>query len=194
MREWISIDDMARLEGAPYMTIQKRLRRRCIALMNDPDDSRRKLAPVTALSPEARAKWMREQLTVESLPAQAGQRLKVEESNPAAGAHGENESPDKLPESASIGDHRSPLQLPARASLPQDLVQEKTSKEQSRAVARLQPSLPFAPASPSQAARDAVVARIPKKQRAYVDGWMEEISLNKNGTGRCTKARFTPAS
>jgi hypothetical protein len=50
------------------------------------------------------------------------------------------------------------------------------------AIEQRQPVLPFAPSSPSQAARDTAVAAIPSAQRVYVDRWMQEISENVNGT------------
>jgi transposase InsO family protein len=49
-------------------------------------------------------------------------------------------------------------------------------------AAQVQPLLPFAPPSPSQAARDAVVAAVPQAQGGYVDKWLHEISESINGT------------
>ena len=64
----------------------------------------------------------------------------------------------------------------------QDLQKGSGMEEHSQAIERLQPALQFAPPSPSDAARDAAVAAIPHRHRAYVDRYMAEISENVNGT------------
>jgi hypothetical protein len=64
----------------------------------------------------------------------------------------------------------------------QDLQKGSGMEEHSQVIERLQPALQFAPPSPSDAARDAVVAAIPHRHRGYVDRWMAETSENVNGT------------
>jgi hypothetical protein len=60
-KDWISLDKAAVLEGVPYHRLQKRLRRSSIALMNDPEDRRCRLMPLTALSPKGYQVWWKEQ-------------------------------------------------------------------------------------------------------------------------------------
>lgn len=136
--EFIPIREAARLEGVSPGALLVKLRRKHIVLMNDDEDRRRKLAPVSALSSAALQARAKEQVTT-ALQGMSGQ-------------------PQAAPPSE------------------QGIVPAAESGRP------LQPSLAFAPPSPSEAARDAVVAAIPKDQREYVDRWMEEISQNINGS------------
>jgi hypothetical protein len=58
---YIRIQKGAILEGVPYQRLKKRLQRSQIVLMNDREDSRQKLMPLTALSPHAYEHWLKEQ-------------------------------------------------------------------------------------------------------------------------------------
>jgi len=58
---YIRIQKGAILEGVPYQRLKKRLQRSQIVLMNDPEDSRQKLMPLTALSPRAYEHWLKEE-------------------------------------------------------------------------------------------------------------------------------------
>ena len=71
----------------------------------------------------------------------------------------------------------------------QDLQKGSGMEEDSQAIERLQPALQFAPPSPSDAARDAAVAAIPHRHRAYVDRWMAETSENVNGTWKLERGK-----
>jgi transposase InsO family protein len=136
-RDWISLEDAARLKNLTYQTLQKRLRRQRVVLMHHTEDRRRKLAPVTILTPEERRLWLSEEIGTSidrAIGSSADGSMVLSPDGPIA---------------------------PAIECL-----------------------LPFAPPSPSEAARDAVVAAIPQKQRAYVDRWMEEIAQNVNGNWR----------
>jgi hypothetical protein len=63
-RDWISIDDIARVEGSSYKTVQKRLFRAHAIYKNDDADGRRRLYPITVLSPNARQVWLSEQASL----------------------------------------------------------------------------------------------------------------------------------
>jgi hypothetical protein len=67
-KEWISLADAARLKGISGPTLQKRLSRQHIVLMDDRADHRRKLVRLADLSQAAREKWHSQQ--VESLAPQ----------------------------------------------------------------------------------------------------------------------------
>lgn len=71
----------------------------------------------------------------------------------------------------------------------QELQKGSGVEEDSQAIERLQPALQFAPPSPSDAARDAVVAAIPHRHRGYVDCWMAETSENVNGTWKLERGK-----
>jgi hypothetical protein len=132
--EYLGVREVAQLKGLRPKTLQRWLERKGIILANDPEDGRRKLVPVSVLSP------------------------------------GEREARQKAEISIAL----------QRAG--QDLQNGSGMEEHSQAIERLQPALQFAPPSPSDAARDAVVAAIPHRHRAYVDRYMAEISENVNGT------------
>jgi hypothetical protein len=59
--EHLGVKEAARFEGCEYRTYLRRLERKPIILMNDPEDARRKLVPVSALSRAAYQAWMKEQ-------------------------------------------------------------------------------------------------------------------------------------
>jgi transposase InsO family protein len=130
--EFVTLREMAQCEGIPEKTLQKRLERKSIISMPDPEDGRRRLYPISAMSPGRREMWLKGQAD------------------------------------AALAGQQNPEQAIALASGP--------------ALEQRQPVLPFAPPSPSQAARDAVVAAIPKAQRIYVDPWLQEFSQSFNGT------------
>jgi hypothetical protein len=69
-REYIPLQDAARLEGVPYKTLLQRYRRLGVVLIPDPHDARRKLVPITALTPKTLQAWLGEQ-TVQILSQQA---------------------------------------------------------------------------------------------------------------------------
>lgn len=71
----------------------------------------------------------------------------------------------------------------------QELQKGSGVEEDSQAIERLQPALQFAPPSPSDAARDAVVAAIPHRHRGYVDCWMARTSENVNGTWKLERGK-----
>jgi hypothetical protein len=140
--EYIPIREAARLEGVSPGALLVKLRRKHVALMNDPEDGRRKLVPLLALGSDAAQARVEEQVTA-ALQGMAGK---------------------------------------AQDAPPSEQNPELTIMPVSGRGMPLQPSLAFAPCSPTQAARDAVVAAVPQHQREYVDRWMEEISQNINGT------------
>jgi len=72
----------------------------------------------------------------------------------------------------------------------QNLQKSSRMEDHSQAIDRLQPALQFAPPSPSDAARDAAVAAIPHRHRAYVDRWMAETSENVNGTWKLERGKI----
>jgi len=59
--EHISVEEAARLDGRKYRAELRWLERKRIVLMPDPEDARRKLVPVSALSSTAYQLWMKEQ-------------------------------------------------------------------------------------------------------------------------------------
>lgn len=126
--------EAAQLEGVSAGALRRRLERGRVILPSDPEDGRRKLIPVSALSRNAYETWFK---------AQTCAALQEINGRPQGTLSGE-ENPGQ-------------------------------------AIERLQPRLAFAPPSPSDAARDAVVAAIPHRHRAYVDRWMDEVSQNING-------------
>jgi hypothetical protein len=132
--EHLRVAAAAEFEGVNPRALLRRYGRKGIILVNDPEDARKKLVPVSALSPGAR---------------EARQKAEISVALQGAG---------------------------------QDLQNGSGMEEDSRAIDRLQPALQFAPPSPSDAARDAVVAAIPHRHRGYVDRWMAETSENVNGT------------
>jgi hypothetical protein len=132
--EHIPVGEAAQSEGVSPKTLQRRLERKRIILTSDPEDARKKLVPVSALSPGAR---------------EARQKAEISAALQGAG---------------------------------QDVQNGSGMEEDSQAIERLQPALQFAPPSPSDAARDAVVAAIPHRHRGYIDSWMNEVSENVNGT------------
>ena len=159
MRDWITLERIAGLKGVPYQTLKKRLQRSRVALMNDPEDARRKLAPITVLSPEERAQWLKEE---------------AQKPDPQASpAH----APTPAPEGVT-----TPQDPGAGPALEKQESRARSQESGETALTRLQASLPFMPPSASQAARDAVVAAVPKKNKAYVDRWMDIIADNVNGT------------
>jgi hypothetical protein len=130
------VKEGAEFEGVAPKTLLRRLERRRVILLVDREDSRRKLLPISALSPGAREAWLKAQIS--------------------AAFQGTRERSQETPCAENPG----------------------------QAIERLQPALPFASPSPSEAARDAVVAAVPHRQRNYVDRWMEEISQNVDGNWR----------
>jgi hypothetical protein len=132
--EHLLLTEAARLESVTPKALARRLERKRIFLPTDPEDTRRKLVPVSALSRSAYEAWSKAQI--------------------CTALQGINGQAPETPSAENPG----------------------------QAIERLQPALLFAPTSPSDAARDAVVAAIPQKQRAYVDRWLAEIAENINGT------------
>jgi hypothetical protein len=132
--EYLGVKEAAQVKGVKPKTLHRWLERKRITLANDAEDGRKRLLPISALSPGEREAWQKTQI---SLALQA------------AG---------------------------------QDVQDGSGMEEHSQAIDRLQPTLQFAPPSPSEAARDAVVAGIPHRHRAYVERWMFETSENVNGT------------
>jgi len=56
--EYLGVKEAARLESVSPKTLLRRLERNRIILANDPEDGRRKLIPVSALSKSAYQAWM----------------------------------------------------------------------------------------------------------------------------------------
>lgn len=190
-RDWIAIDDIARLEGRPYQTVKKQLQRTRAVYMNDPEDGRRRLYAITAISPEARDKWLKEQSQLSADSNQASieaysafqipnsgfpgasqdSGLKIQ-SSPVAGAYGDTA---KALNEARI---QSLPSVTSNANPPQVLIDSKPQAQNSR----VQPLLPFAPTSPSQDARDVAVAAVPRKFQKLVDERLGLVANNRNGT------------
>ena len=140
--EHIPVGEAAQFEGVSPKTLQRRLERKAIILPRDPEDARKKLVPVSALSPGAREARRRDEISV------------------------------------------------ALQGVGQDIQDGSGMEEDSQAIERLQPALQFAPPSPSDAARDAAVAAVPHRHRAYVDRWMAETSENVNGTWKLERGKI----
>ncbi len=174
-RDWITIEEIARLEGSNYQTTKKRLQRAHATYKHDDTHAQRRLYALTCLSPEARNQWLSEQVQVPAEPQIApitpiGQATQI-----VAGAHGEMTTALKQnPE--SVAPYVGPQVVHPLANPPQSL---PLAAERGSA---LQPILPFAPPSPSQAARDQAVAAIPTKEQKYVDCWMSVLADHLNGT------------
>jgi hypothetical protein len=58
--EYIPMAEAARLKGVRVKTASRRFERRGIAVMTDPEDARRRLVPVTALSPNEYEQWVKD--------------------------------------------------------------------------------------------------------------------------------------
>jgi len=155
-KNYIPLDQAAALEGIPYHRLQKRLRRSTVALMNDPEDSRRKLMPITALSPGAYEGWLKE-VAARAFQPQAGL------SDSATERLSDLKSPNHPITSAPFGTERG------------------RSPDQS---ALLQPALPFERPPDRQEQIDSAVAATPHKFRDYVAKWMGIIANCDNGTYR----------
>jgi hypothetical protein len=184
-RDYITLEETARLQGAAYQTVKKRLQRARVTMHNDPADARRKLVRVSEalekgiLSRAGYEAWLREQAagigpSGHGAIEPSGDRMigRSEDHatiSPAAGS---------LPEKA-LNQSDSSI-VPTSPAPPQ--ISQSPDEPMARSLARLQPSLPFLPPSASQAARDAVVAAIPGAQRNYVDRWLAIIADNVNGT------------
>jgi hypothetical protein len=61
MKDRLHLEEFAQLEGITYQAARKRLNRARVERAADPDDSRRKLVPVSALSPQAYQSWLKGQ-------------------------------------------------------------------------------------------------------------------------------------
>jgi hypothetical protein len=59
--EYIRTEEAAQLEGTSAKTLLRRLERKRIILANDPEDARRKLVPVSALSRNGYQEWVKTQ-------------------------------------------------------------------------------------------------------------------------------------
>lgn len=158
-RDWVTIEEVARLEGLPYKTIQKRLNRSRALYKNDDADGRRRLYAITVLSPEARNKWLSEQA---SLAPQTDAAFEIPHAVPTL------QSPEQMgsPEALAIAGLTTLAVADSSASVAIAPV----------AARSLQPILAFAPQSPSQEARDQAVAAIPAKEQRYVDRWMSVLA------------------
>jgi hypothetical protein len=135
----IRLEEMAQDEGLNPKSLQRQLERKRVISITDPEDSRRRLYSISAMSPSALHKCL------------------------------------KRHADAALGGQPQEKSIVPGPGL---------------AIEQCQPVLPFAPPSPSQAARDAAVAAIPSAQRVYVDRWMQEISENVNGTWKIYRGKL----
>ena len=183
-RDWIRLEDIARLEGVPYKTVQKRFSRARARSKTDEADARRRLYPITVLSPEARNAWLSEQASL--TPPDSG--LKI--ADPGTTYLSRSPEPNSRgPEAATgVGQTSStpmatiacaPASTAGASSLSQS--REAESGEPSRQA--LQPVLPFE-ISVSRDARAQAMAAIPERFQPYVAKWMGIVADCTNGTFR----------
>jgi hypothetical protein len=136
--EYLGVKEAAPFEGCSTKTLYKRLERKRVILASDPEDSRRKLLPLTALSPRAYEAWLKEQTALAFAP----------------------QTPQAVPPEGSVLEPTSPAAL-------------------------LQPTLPFAPPSLTEAARVAAIPpTIPKGLQKFLDQWTTCLANCTNGTWR----------
>ena len=169
-RDWIPLEEIARLEGLPYKTVQKRLTRSRALSKCEEQDARKRLYPITVLTPAARTQWLSEQAT----PA-------PDDPEPGVQASGVShlESPESTKPTSSLM-----AMTGAGQETPGAIVCLTASALVAPAggASLSQPLLPFAPPSPSDEARAEVVAGIPNREQRYVEKWLGVLADHLNGT------------
>jgi hypothetical protein len=168
-RDWIRLEDIARLEGLPYKTVQKSLHRSRALSKRDEQDARRRVYSVTVLTPGARTKWLSEQASpAPQIPEATFQAPGVSHLNSP-----ESISPSGLMAATDAG-RTTPSAIAHLAA--------SALASSAGADSLSQPLLPFAPPSPSDEARAKAVAAIPEREQKHVDKWLALLADHLNGT------------
>ena len=181
-RDWISLEEIARLQGVPYKTAQRRLVRARAVYMNDSADARRRLYAITVLSPQERDLWLSEQASIpptqQSVPTLPSPEKATASESLAAG------SDDQGNKSALATVADAGFRIPNSGATSGGI--QNSGSTATAAIApvadrSLQPVLPF-DLSPSLGAREQAAAAVPLKFKPYVEKWMGVVADCVNGT------------